>query len=273
MRIAIIMFAAMLLVPGCSDDGPTGPSNFAQVVVTVVDEAGDPMPDMELNILNDNDYMQDGKGAKATTSNVFVLPVSCHANIVIADVAGRVIRTLVDDILSAGVYQVQWNGQNDAGEHMASGYYETRMVCKGDGGTLLYGDAQPMLMALLDMDRMVVGRTDDDGRIVLTDRTLFPHLYDTFEMYAYDESGVAMGIIELTALMRFYLRPEGDGRFGQRYDVEVTSAGQNIELTWVESAAVEYEDVSERRPPDPGTKNEPGDPVFALRPCFPNPFN
>lgn len=41
----------------------------------------------------------------------------------IYDVAGRLVRTLVDDVLAAGDHQVRWDGRNDSGRTVASGAY------------------------------------------------------------------------------------------------------------------------------------------------------
>lgn len=274
MRALIALLAICLLLPACSDDGPSSPPTRAEVTVTVVDGSGDPVPNLELNILNDNDFMQDGKGLKAATEVRYQVPISCRVRVTIADVAGRVVATLIDSTSVAGVHGVVWNGQDSDGVPMPSGRYETRMVCSDEDGTLLFGDAQPMLMCILDMDRMIVGTTDADGRIVLTDRTLFPHLYDDLpDMMAYDESANEMGLIELTEDMRFYLRRAGDGSYGRRYDVKVESSREAITLTWIEPSGAASADPVERRPPELRRPVEPGDSVFYLWPNFPNPFN
>jgi hypothetical protein len=47
----------------------------------------------------------------------------------IYDVAGRLVRTLVDGPMSAGfAHQVPWNGLDDAGGRVSSGIYFTRLV-------------------------------------------------------------------------------------------------------------------------------------------------
>jgi hypothetical protein len=48
-------------------------------------------------------------------------------NISIYDVAGRRVRTLVDEHRPAGLFSVQWNGENDRGQSVASGVYFYRM--------------------------------------------------------------------------------------------------------------------------------------------------
>ena len=37
--------------------------------------------------------------------------------------SGQIVRTLVDQTQSAGVYSVAWNGQDDDGRSVASGVY------------------------------------------------------------------------------------------------------------------------------------------------------
>ena len=41
----------------------------------------------------------------------------------IYDVAGRLVRVLVDDIGEPGVYNILWDGMNDSGRHVGSGIY------------------------------------------------------------------------------------------------------------------------------------------------------
>jgi flagellar hook assembly protein FlgD len=44
-------------------------------------------------------------------------------SLVVYDVAGRRVRTLVDDHQRADVYKVTWDGMNDQGQRVASGMY------------------------------------------------------------------------------------------------------------------------------------------------------
>jgi flagellar hook assembly protein FlgD len=43
------------------------------------------------------------------------------------DVSGRLVETIVDERLSAGVHTYRWNGMNSAGEEVASGIYFARL--------------------------------------------------------------------------------------------------------------------------------------------------
>jgi hypothetical protein len=51
-----------------------------------------------------------------------------RVSLVVYDVSGSRVKTLVDDKRSGGKYTVEWNGRNDAGESVASGVYFYRLV-------------------------------------------------------------------------------------------------------------------------------------------------
>jgi flagellar hook assembly protein FlgD len=48
-------------------------------------------------------------------------------NITVYDVAGRMVRELVDQHRMAGHWSVQWNGEDERGQRVASGLYFYRM--------------------------------------------------------------------------------------------------------------------------------------------------
>jgi len=62
-----------------------------------------------------------------TTIHYDVPAPGADVNISIYDVSGRLIRSLVKDHRGAGTWSVQWNGDNDRGQSVASGVYFYRM--------------------------------------------------------------------------------------------------------------------------------------------------
>jgi subtilisin family serine protease len=58
----------------------------------------------------------------------FVLAESARATLSIYDVQGRLVRTLVDSVLPAGLGEARWNGQDNRGNGVASGTYFARLV-------------------------------------------------------------------------------------------------------------------------------------------------
>ncbi|MBU1072603.1 proprotein convertase P-domain-containing protein [bacterium] len=66
-----------------------------------------------------------------TTSIKFELPKPGHAKLMVYDLSGRMVRTLVDENLPAAVHQRQWDGTNDQGRRVASGTYYFRLTADG----------------------------------------------------------------------------------------------------------------------------------------------
>ena len=60
-----------------------------------------------------------------------VLPVDGRARLVVYDVAGRVVRTLLDRWEAAGPHEILWDGRNDQGLHAPSGVYLARLTVGG----------------------------------------------------------------------------------------------------------------------------------------------
>jgi len=49
---------------------------------------------------------------------------------VIYNISGQVLKTLVNNRFEAGYHQVQWDGTNEMGEQVASGFYFYRLESK-----------------------------------------------------------------------------------------------------------------------------------------------
>ena len=62
-----------------------------------------------------------------TTIGYDVPAAGAQVNISVYDVAGRHVRTLIDEHRPAGVFSVPWNGEDDRGQRVASGVYFYRM--------------------------------------------------------------------------------------------------------------------------------------------------
>jgi len=61
------------------------------------------------------------------TTIEFALPVSGVVSLKIYDISGKLVKTLVDEQLSAGRFQTSWNATNDAGAAVSSGVYVYRL--------------------------------------------------------------------------------------------------------------------------------------------------
>jgi hypothetical protein len=57
----------------------------------------------------------------------FDLPEEAHVQVIIFDLLGREVRTLVDKNAAAGYHSVVWDGRDNSGQAVASGVYLYRM--------------------------------------------------------------------------------------------------------------------------------------------------
>jgi len=58
-----------------------------------------------------------------TTEIQFSVPREDNVKLVVYDLLGRQIRTLVDETMHAGDHRVRWDGSDDAGRSVATGVY------------------------------------------------------------------------------------------------------------------------------------------------------
>jgi dipeptidyl aminopeptidase/acylaminoacyl peptidase len=72
---------------------------------------------------------------RASTTVRFALPAPGRADLVVFDVAGRRVRTLVSGELNAGVHAPVWDGRDDAGRRVAAGVYFVRLKADGFDAT------------------------------------------------------------------------------------------------------------------------------------------
>lgn len=62
------------------------------------------------------------------TTISFVIPASGKATLVVYDVAGRQVRTLINGVVEAGIRNIEWDGRDDVGRDVGSGSYVARIV-------------------------------------------------------------------------------------------------------------------------------------------------
>ena len=61
-----------------------------------------------------------------STNISFAVPIDAHVEISIYDINGRLVKSLVNNVLSAGYYEIEWNASNES-----SGVYILKMQSEG----------------------------------------------------------------------------------------------------------------------------------------------
>jgi len=128
---------------------------------------------------------------------------------------------------------------------------------------------------MLDPSRVPVGFTGRDGKLVIKDQKLFPHLYDRPEMTATDENAQPIGMFNPSSMMRISLA-DTDGGGHMNFMMEIPGS-TTLNLVWDPPMTVSDNspDSGERTTPPAARldKSEPDEPPFELGPVYPNPFN
>jgi hypothetical protein len=68
-----------------------------------------------------------------TTTIQYQIPDNAHVRLVVYNMLGQIVRTIVDQPQEAGYYSVQWDGRNNYGGSVSSGIYVYRISAVRDG--------------------------------------------------------------------------------------------------------------------------------------------
>lgn len=69
-----------------------------------------------------------------STNIQFALPAQSQVRLVVYNITGQQVRTLVDENLSPGYHNITWNGRDQSGRAAANGIYFYRMEASGSNG-------------------------------------------------------------------------------------------------------------------------------------------
>jgi len=267
LMITLLIFVAGSLT-GCSD-GESEVEPFFQVTIEVEDEAGKPVPGLNLELTSDNPYLQDRKGDKARATIEFSVPRATRVRLVVEDITGAHIRNLIDGILMAGRHQFIWDAKNDEGIHQPSGRYTIRMIgYDPESGGPEFEDTIDVLMCLIDPFHQPIGVTDENGQVIITDKRHFPHLYDREPMMAYEEIAEPQGLLEPTADMIITLGDTNGG--AMLFRDEIPGRG-TYRFVWTRNRVTTWE--TGKMVEEPEFAMSPPLPEWKLGPAYPNPFN
>ncbi len=246
----LIVTSALVFLGACNDGGTIVDPEPFHVVLEVVTPSGSPVSGLELGLAPDTPFYQDGKSPVLRASlrenglgqprpspfnPVLTIPFEVTqpgtVSIAIEDVAKETVRLLGREAVPAGSHAWMWNGMEDDGIFAPSGVYYVHLTqVDTETATMMLDVRRPVLLAILYPSQRVMGTTDAAGRIVLSDRRLFPYLFDVEPFPAVNEDGEVIGSITLTPTMRFYFTDPDSGRT-LRFDGDVTGS-TNLHFVW-----------------------------------------
>jgi len=65
-----------------------------------------------------------------STTFRYSLAEKTHVSLIVYDLLGHPVRTLVNQVNPVGEYQLQWNGKNDQGQVIGAGIYFYQMMAQ-----------------------------------------------------------------------------------------------------------------------------------------------
>jgi len=57
----------------------------------------------------------------------YELPIESNVSLIVHNISGKIVKTIVTESQSAGRYEIQWNGQDDTGNLVSTGMYFARI--------------------------------------------------------------------------------------------------------------------------------------------------
>ena len=83
-----------------------------------------------------------------STEIQFHLPSAATVELTVYNMLGQKVRRLVNEKLSAGIYQATWDGRNDSGISSATGVYIYRISASGtsNGERVLFNEVRKMIL-------------------------------------------------------------------------------------------------------------------------------
>lgn len=109
--------------------GATSEFSPCAVIVTDLSPVADALPPaLALAAAHPNPF-------NPRTTVGFTVPRPGPVTVTVHDLAGRRVTTLLDEVLTAGTYEVTWTGQDEVGRPVPSGLYFARLVAGGESRT------------------------------------------------------------------------------------------------------------------------------------------
>ncbi|MHA2276347.1 MAG: FlgD immunoglobulin-like domain containing protein [Candidatus Kariarchaeaceae archaeon] len=81
-----------------------------------------------------------------STNIKYSIPVEATVDLRIFNILGQEVKTLVDQITKAGFYTVEWDGNNNYDQRVASGIYIYSFIAKSVDGKQNFNQVRKMIL-------------------------------------------------------------------------------------------------------------------------------
>ncbi len=276
LRLAVVV--VLVCLAGCASDDGTGPDAIPFALsLTVTDPDGDPVSGLQakLHVYLPPEIMP--YADKASTTIPFTVPDAADVTLVVYDMDGGIVRTLLEGPVPAGWHQVAFHHGDEERPLIGTHLYRCELVAAVADTERYRAETFLTLYTAIDADqRPVLGITDDMGQISFNTRTEFPYLYNPGPQTRTNELGQVQGTFEFPDQVEIRLADLGLGLYLD-YPVIVGQGVNQVSLVWDEAMAEKPRDLVLQEP-RPGARPDvsaipPPLPAYSLGPAYPNPFN
>jgi hypothetical protein len=171
----------LLFLLSCTDNPvDNNNDNSFSVEVEVVDSIGNSLPNIQVSIWSkienqaNLNKLVSFKNINATTTIQFQIVERCYVDLTLYDLNNVATSKLVSGQYNAGMYAVAWSTL------IKNGVYKATLITSSDSlqNSFLFKDSIYIALISPDPNESLVGSTDNNGKMKVVDKLLFPHLFN-----------------------------------------------------------------------------------------------
>lgn len=273
--LGLVLGLALVGAVGCGEDAVEPPVPAFGVNLHVTDAVGTPVSGLEAKLHVVIPGVNPGAD-KATTVVTYLVPAAADISVVIYDLAGQAVATVVDGRRNPGRHAALVGIGEETDALVGTRIFRYEMIAAIDGEERFRDSKYMTVYTSLDQgQRPLLGVTDSEGRIATADKTLFPFLYNLGPQTRLDENGFITGEFDFSRTVVITLiDPQADLSLDK--EVVVEGGNNSFHLVWDESQATRRGDTrADERIVAPARTGRivPPPTAFELFPNYPNPFN
>ena len=189
MRIPkLFLYLIFIMIFTSCDDNPTGDEQLTDdflFEVNLTDATNNTLSGYTVSVWNDFPFLggnsilkiENENNIEATTQIEFMLPIRSTVELSLFNLENELYETLVDnELLNAGNYMFQFYRPNNTGTDVLKVVLKAKEDAQSN--PIIFSDSIFAVMIAPDPEVAKIGVTDNTGNFSISNKLLFPHLYN-----------------------------------------------------------------------------------------------